>query len=168
MLHTTSILTAQPLNAAAFSAFGQVVAVPSAVPRAINGGHALRYDLVADLQLHAAGGCAMLAVFRAAGRSFPLPLVEMERHTLGSQTFIPLGSHRFVVVVAAAASACQVGDLQAFITDGQQGVVLATGTWHHALLAVEGGDFAVLERRGAHTDCDICHLPAPVHVQLAV
>lgn len=172
MLHTPSILTAQPLTATAFAAFGQVVAVPStgpgAVPRGINGGNAWRYDVVPDLQLHAAGGCATLAVFRAAARDFPLAVVEMERHALGSQTFIPLGTHRFVVVVAAAASACGAHDLQAFITDGQQGVVLAPGTWHHALLAVEGGDFAVLERKGAHTDCALCQLAVPVQLQLAL
>ncbi|WP_338138203.1 ureidoglycolate lyase [Comamonas aquatica] len=34
--------------------------------------------------------------------------------------------------------------------------MLAPGTWHHALLAVEGGDFVVIERRAAQVDCDIC------------
>lgn len=113
-----TMLIAQPLTAAAFTPFGQVVAVSGAG--------------------HAATPRAMLAVFRSTARNFPLQLVEMERHALGSQTFIPLGMHRFVVVVAAAGSACSAGALQAFVTNGQQGVLLAPGTWHHALLAVEG------------------------------
>lgn len=46
----------------------------------------------------------MLALFRAQARTFPLNIGEMERHTLGSQTFIPLGTQRFVLVVAAASA----------------------------------------------------------------
>ena len=160
-------LVAQPLNAAAFAPFGHVLQVPeagaAATPRTINGGNALRYDLLPHVPLTAEGGVPILAIFRAQARSFPLPVTEMERHVLGSQAFVPLGTQRFVVVVAAADSACTAQDLHAFVTDGRQGIVLAPGTWHHALLAVEGGDFVVLERRGPAVDCDVRTVPhAPV------
>lgn len=159
MTADTLNLLAQPLTAAAFAPFGHVMGVPSdgpaATPRAINGGNALRYDVLPDLQLTAEGGVPMLAIFRAQARSFPLAITEMERHRLGSQSFVPLGTQRFVVVVAAADSLCGTGDLRAFVTDGQQGVVLAPGTWHHALLAVEGGDFVVIERHAGEIDCQV-------------
>ena len=48
----------------------------------------------------------------------------------------------------------------------RQGVVLAPGTWHHALLAVEGGDFAVVERRAAQVDCDVCGVDPALTVAL--
>jgi len=59
----------------------------------------------------------------------------------------------------------QAGELQAFVTDGRQGVVLAPGTWHHALLAVEGGDFVVVERRAAVVDCEVCRLNPGVQLR---
>ncbi|MFY3382572.1 ureidoglycolate lyase [Paracidovorax sp. MALMAid1276] len=130
--------------------------------RAINGGTAERFDLVDDLQLGARGGRAQLAVFRAQARRFPLELQALERHQWGSQTFVPWGRGRFVAVVAAAGPAPQADALHAFVTDGHQGIVLWPGTWHHALVAVDAGDFLVIERAGPEADCDIHTLPAPV------
>ena len=169
-INSDLVLAAQPLTPAAFAPFGQVVAVDgqaATLPqRSINSGNARRYDLLADLQLTADGGVPTLALFRAQARQFPLQVVEMERHALGSQTFVPLGTQRFVVVVARPGPAPQAADLHAFITDGRQGVVLAPGTWHHALLAVEGGDFAVVERRAAQVDCDVCGVDPALTVAL--
>lgn len=152
-------LTAQALTPANFAAFGHVIGLgPDAgeMPhRVINGGNALRYDLLPDVQLTAAGGVPMLAIFRAQARQFPWSVTEMERHALGSQSFVPLGVQRFVIVVAPATSRCAADDLCAFVSNGVQGVVLAPGTWHHALLAVEGGDFMVLERYAPTGDCEV-------------
>lgn len=160
-------LAAQPLTAQAFAPYGTVIAAPATDPgRPINGGNATRFDLLADLQLGADGGRPMLALFRAQARRFPHAVTEMERHALGSQTFVPLGERRFVIVVARAGDApVSAGELAAFVTDGRQGVVLAPGTWHHALLAVDAGDFVVVERAGGEVDCDICHLDVPAVIE---
>ncbi|KQP37907.1 ureidoglycolate lyase [Pseudorhodoferax sp. Leaf274] len=153
-MHNT--LSVQPLTAAAFAPFGTVIEVPAgATGRPINGGTSQRFDLLADLALSAEGGRAMLALFRAQARSFPHAVDELERHALGSQAFVPLGQRRFVVVVAPAAPAPDLAALAAFVTDGAQGVVLAPGTWHHALLAVDAGDFVVVERAAQAVDCDV-------------
>ncbi|MBU0745741.1 MAG: ureidoglycolate lyase [Gammaproteobacteria bacterium] len=153
------------LTAAAFQSFGTVLQPPSGAGRAINAGSSERFDLVDDLQLGAFGGRAQLALFRAQARSFPLQILEMERHCLGSQTFVPWGVRRFVVVVAPAGDPpVAAASLQAFVTNGRQGVVLAPGTWHHALLAVDSGDFLVIERAASVTDCDVHRLAAPVRL----
>jgi ureidoglycolate lyase len=152
----------EPLTSEAFAAFGTVVAPfahgqPPAGARAINNGTTWRLDLLADLDLHHGGGTPGLAVYSAAARAFPLALQAMERHAHGSQSFLPLGHARFVVVVAAAGPTPDPQDLNAFITDGSQGVVLYPGTWHHGLVAVDSGSFAVIERHvaaGAAVDCD--------------
>lgn len=160
-------LAAQPLTAQAFAPYGTVIAAPATDPgRPINGGNAMRFDLLDDLQLGADGGRPMLALFRAQARRFPHAVTDMERHALGSQTFVPLGERRFVIVVARAGDApVSAGELAAFVTDGRQGVVLAPGTWHHALLAVDAGDFVVVERAGGKVDCDICHLAVPAVIE---
>ncbi|WP_017759518.1 ureidoglycolate lyase [Pseudacidovorax intermedius] len=155
-------LSPQPLTADAFAPFGTVIAAPpQGRGRPINGGTTERFDLVDDLQLQASGGRAQLALFRAQARRFPHAVTEMERHDLGSQSFIPLGVLRFIVVVAPAGDAPESGALVAFLTDGHQGVTLAPGTWHHALLAVDAGDFAVIERAAPQVDCDVHALVTP-------
>lgn len=80
---------------------------------------------------------------------------------------MPLGCKRFVLVVAAAGASPEAAALAAFITNGEQGAVLAPGTWHHALLALDAGDYVVLERAAAADDCDVCTLATPVKVVLA-
>ncbi|KQP16104.1 ureidoglycolate lyase [Pseudorhodoferax sp. Leaf265] len=162
-MHNT--LSVQPLTAAAFAPFGTVIAVPAGAPgRPINGGTSQRFDLLADMALSAEGGRPMLALFRAQARRFPHAVDELERHALGSQTFVPLGQRRFVLVVAPAAPEPDLGALAAFMTDGAQGVVLAPGTWHHALLAVDAGDFVVVERAAQAVDCDVVRWERSVSV----
>ena len=160
-------LRAEPLTAAAFALYGSVVEAPVTRGAAINGGSSERFELVDDLRLNTDGGRPTLALFRARPHAFPRRLLAMERHVLGSQTFVPLGEHRFVVVVAPAGAPPGAAALRAFLTDARQGVVLAPGTWHHPLLALEGGDFVVVERAAASVDCDVATLAAPVEVVLA-
>ncbi|WP_298438104.1 ureidoglycolate lyase [Ottowia sp.] len=163
----TRRLVARPLDARTFAPFGTVIEVPvAAAGRPINAGSSERFDLVDDLALDAAGGRGAIAVFRAQARRFPFTLIELERHALGSQSFLPLGVARFVLVVAPAGKPPAPDALTAFVTHGRQGVVLAPGTWHHALLAVEAGDFAVIERAAAQVDCECHHLKEAVDLRL--
>ena len=159
-------LIAQPLTAAAFAPFGRVVAWPGGQGRPINAGSSLRADLDGALRLDARSGQPLLAIYRAEARAFPFEAVTLERHRHGSQTFIPLGSARFVILVAPAAMTPEADTLCAFLTDGRQGVSLAPGTWHHGLLAVDAADFAVIERAADDEDCDLLTLPRPVSVAL--
>lgn len=169
---TSSVLTtglatvlASPLTPTAFQSFGTVLQAPTGSGRTINAGSSERFDLVDDLQLGAEGGRAQLALFRAQARSFPLNVQDLECHRLGSQTFVPWGVGRFALVVARAGEPPTASSLQAFVTDGRQGVVLAPGTWHHSLLAVDAGDFLVIERAASVVDCEIHRLDKPVRLE---
>ena len=173
-------LQPQLLTAGGFAPFGTVVepfappGSPDALPpqgaRAINSGTTWRLDVVHDLGLNHEGGTPGLAVYSASARQFPIRLEVLERHQLGSQSFLPLTGARFIVVVAAAGPAPGAAELKAFYTTGRQGVVLHRGTWHHALLAVEPGSFAVIERhQSSHesaVDCEVAALPSPVWLEL--
>ena len=163
------LLIPEALTAAAFAPSGRVLQVPAdgLGGHPINDGTSQRFELVADALLTADAGRPVISISRAVARALPMDLVEMERHRLGSQSFVPLGApRRFVLVVApAAAPAAELADhLQAFVTDGTQGVMLAPGTWHHGLLALDAGDYLVLERRGDAVDCDLAPLAPPVRL----
>lgn len=157
-------LVAAPLTTAAFAPFGTVLEAPEGGGRSINAGTSLRFDLVDDLDLDRAGGRPMVAIYRASPRRFPFAVVELERHLLGSQLFVPLGEARFVLVVAAAGAPPDGSALRAFMTDGRQGVVLAPGAWHHGLLSLVAADYVVVERAAATIDCETCAVAAEVRL----
>ena len=78
----------------------------------------------------------------------------MERHPLGSQAFMPLSGHPYVVVVAPAGD-FNASLLRAFLASPQQGVNYARGTWHHYCLGLSAvNDFLVLDRGGEGDNCD--------------
>lgn len=156
-------LQALPLNRQEFAPFGDSLAVPAdAAAKAINDGSAQRVDGLATLDLSGAGGAPCLALFRTAGPAHQAPwtLKTLERHALGSQTFVPLGKLHCLAVVTLAdpQGAPDLGSLRAFIIQPGQGVTLRRGVWHHPLLTLGPGDVLVLERRGATEDCEIVQL----------
>ncbi|MDD0840223.1 ureidoglycolate lyase [Curvibacter sp. HBC61] len=168
---TPATLPLRPLSAEHFAPFGTVLEgfgdTPPPGARPINQGSCWRLDLALPLSLHHADGQAGLAIYQAQARSLPITVHELERHKLGSQSFMPLEGQRFIVVVARANALPGPDDVQAFVTNGQQGVVLHPGTWHHALLALQDGAFVVLERHtppGAPVDCELSGLAAPLQI----
>ncbi len=148
----------QPLSAAAFAPFGDVIeARPACDPGAfpINGGMVTRHHDLAAVELE--GGRALINLFEAKPYACPLEIAMLERHPLGSQAFISLSEQPFVIVVAPAGDELDPASLRAFITNGRQGVNYRRGVWHHMLLAV-GARRALRDRsrwgwqqlRGAH------------------
>lgn len=159
-------LQAQAITSHNFAPYGWVAQAHGETGRPINGGNSLRVDAVDSvgaLALTADGGAPCLAVFRAQARSAQGPWQELERHLLGTQTFVPLAGARYLMLVALGDDAPQTATLAAFWVGGHQAVTLRAGTWHHGLIAPDGGDFVVVERAAAAVDCDLANLnPAVV------
>ena len=160
-------LRIRPLTDEAFAPYGWVAGAAGAVGRPINEGSTLRVDGAGALYLTAEGGAPCLTVFRARARDPRGPWRVLERHRLGTQTFVPMGGVGYVVLVAAAADRPEPATLAAFDVAGDQAVTLHAGTWHHGLIALADGDFVVIERKGATVDCDVAELPEPVTLLLA-
>ncbi len=132
----------EPLTAAAFAPFGDVLAA-SGDFRLINAGLCRRYHDMA--QLDVSDGRTGISVFQAEPRSLPYSFDLIERHPAGSQAFIPMTDHPFLVIVSASPDATP----RAFLTDGIQGVNLHRGTWHGVLTPLRApGLFAVIDRIG--------------------
>jgi ureidoglycolate lyase len=156
-------LAVEPLTAAAFAPFGDVIEAPAGAPhRVINDGFAQRFHDLAHIDTAADGGRVLVNIFRARPRTLPLHLRFVERHALGSQAFVALAPMRFLVVVAPPGPPPQAGALRAFVAAPGQGVNYARGTWHHPLIALDaGGDFLVVDRGADAVDCDVHALTAP-------
>ncbi|SLN76082.1 ureidoglycolate lyase [Oceanibacterium hippocampi] len=138
----------QPLTDAAFAPYGTVIETAGAEAIPINQGTTTRFHALAELDTAEDGGRAILSVFRATSRPAPIALRLMERHPLGSQAFVPLVPHDWLVVVSPAERPGPA-DLVAFHARGDQGVQYARNVWHHPLLVlVPEQDFLIADRAG--------------------
>ncbi len=164
-MSTPLLLTPQPLTAAAFAPFGEVIATDAATRHfPINGGTTERYHDLAKLQ-PGPQGRLILSIFRGQPRALPATLTLMERHPLGSQAFVPLSGRPYLIVVARPGTAPQAEDLHCFVARADQGINYAPGVWHHPLLALQApSDFLVIDRAGPGGNCDECALTATVSI----
>ena len=148
-------LRPEPLTAAAFAPFGDVIETVGATHYPINEGTTERYHDLAGIDVANEGGQALINIFRGQPRKLPMPLRIVERHPLGSQAFIPLGTAPYLIVVAAAGDPPGPGDLRAFLARPDQGVNYRRGVWHHPLIALESvSDFLVIDRGGPGDNCE--------------
>jgi ureidoglycolate lyase len=145
---TAAILAIEPLSAAAFKAFGEVIEAGSSAQQfVINEGFATRFHDLAKVDVDAGGGRVGISIFRALPRSLPFQLCVMERHPLGSQAFVAMSELPFLVVVAPPTDTLNAKQLRCFRAAAGQGVNYARGTWHHPLIALERpSDFLVIDR----------------------
>ncbi|EPX82851.1 Ureidoglycolate hydrolase [Rubellimicrobium thermophilum DSM 16684] len=135
----------EPLTAAAFAPFGEVLDATGEPDRLINRGLCGRWHDRAQLDF-VAGGRAGISLFRARPRSLPYRLEMVERHPLGSQAFLPMTADPFLVIVAEGQQALP-GRIRAFLAAPGQGVNLRRGCWHGVLTPLhEPGLFAVVDR----------------------
>ncbi len=149
----------QPLNAVRFRPFGDVLSFDGAPDLIINQGRCGRYHNLAALDF--SDGAAGISLFDAQPRRLPCQLPMMERHPLGSQAFIPLTEHPFIVLVAADHDG-QPGPPLAFISAPHTGVNYHKNTWHGVLTPLHApGRFAVIDRIGGGTNVEEFWFPQP-------
>ena len=154
------LIRAEPLTAQAFAPFGDVLDARGTPDRLINAGLCARHHDRARLDF-GSGGRAGISIFEAEARSLPYTLDLLERHPEGSQAFLPLAVHPFLVIVAPDAGD-RPGVPRAFITLPYQGINLHRGTWHGVLTPLAApGLFAVVDRIGDTANLDEHHLDPP-------
>jgi len=135
-MHT---IKAEPLTAADFAPYGEVLEAPAEFGR-----------------VHCDGS---LSNGRAAARpslsiahvkpvdALPLRAVMMERHEFSSQSFVPLEPVRYLVLVAptAADGRPDMSAARAFLASGQQGITYRQDVWHHPMTVLDRpGRFAIV------------------------
>tara|TARA_R110002020_G_scaffold410838_3_gene620539 strand:+ start:956 stop:1468 length:513 start_codon:yes stop_codon:yes gene_type:complete len=156
-----SIILIEPLTAAAFAPYGQVIDLDGAEHFPINNGMTERYHDLARVELGGAHARPLLSIFRGKPYDLPLTLRMVERHPLGSQAFYPLGDRPFLVIVADDLSGTP-GTPRAFLTRPGQGVNIAMNTWHGVLTPLEAeSDFLVVDRGGDGNNLQEHHFDLP-------
>ena len=157
----TAHVRIEPLTAAAFAPYGDVLEAAGAPDRVINDGLCGRFHDRARLDF-GPDGRAGISVFHAEPRSLPLSLSLLERHPEGSQAFVPMSADPFLVIVAADAQGAPT-EVHAFRTGPGQGINILRNTWHGVLTPLVGpGLFAVIDRIGATPNLEEHRLVVPL------
>jgi ureidoglycolate lyase len=138
-------IIAQPLTPAAFAPFGDVLEATGDF-RLINEGLCHRHHDRAKIDV--AEARPGISIFNAQPRALPYDFTLVERHPEGSQAFIPMSEHPFLMIVAPDENGTP-GTPLAFLTNGAQGINLHRGAWHGVLTPLHApGLFAVVDRIG--------------------
>jgi len=154
---------AEPIEAASFAAYGEVVQ---------HSGDAVRHELNVPF-LGASDGIPAMWINRLNGFGDNLLKVgSMERHPNSAQTFIPLFPTRCLAVTALSD---ENGDLdpatlRAFVLAKGQGVSYRPRVWHFGFTSLEADNEVVvmMSRTGGREDTEIIKLQNVVQVNLNI
>ncbi len=151
MAEASVTLRPVPLTPERFAPYGDVIESSRDRSVAMNEARFDRFDEVCNIDID---GSVAVGVARCrTATALPLLVEKLERHTLGSQAFMPLQHAATVIVVAPPGEDVDVSELRAFATRPGQGFNYRRGTWHMPLIAfVEGHEFLVIDRAG--DDCE--------------
>lgn len=159
---TVRTIKTEPMDAAQFAPFGDIIETRGTPDKIINQGLCGRFHDRADLDF--SDGRAGISLFQAQLRTLPLTLELVERHPQGSQAFIPMSMDPFLVIVANDEG--QKPDRpRAFLTVPGQAINFRRGVWHGVLTPLAGsGLFAVVDRIGAGANLEEHRFDEPYEV----
>ena len=162
----------RPLTQASFADFGDVIEKSNKDFIPINQGLTERYHALSLAQVSGDQVAVGMSIFHNLfATPIPFQIEMLERHPYGSQSFIPLQQQKFIVVVALPFDQTRPDEqrIQAFISNGQQGITYHQGVWHHPLITLEANsDFLVVDRIGGGSNCDVHHLSQPCWITEAL
>lgn len=159
-------LQARPLTAEAFALFGDVLEARGDPDRIINRGRCGRFHDRARLDFGPAGR-AGISIFVGEAVAWPVELAVVERHPDGSQAFVSMSGHPFLVVAAPDEGGVP-GTPQAFIAGSGQGINFHRGVWHGVLTPLHApGLFAVVDRIGDSPNLDEYWFDSPYIIEPA-
>jgi ureidoglycolate lyase len=153
---TSRIITAEDLSPAAFAAFGDVAERPIDTRR--------RYLPTSDDRAADAAQFSFWISSAARPGSLPVAITTLERHPFSAQTFVPLGTGRYLVIVcdADAEGGPDLATLRCFIAGPHQAVTFARNVWHHPMTVLDGAmEFAVAMAVTGRQDDDVFVAIAP-------
>ena len=146
---TEKIIIPKKVSKQNFSSYGDIISTEDVTPIDINAGYAKRYDNLANINTSKDNGEAIVSIFSAIKRTFPMKIDMMEKHPLGSQAFIPMKETTFLVLVAPAGNKPDLEKLESFIIPKGIGINYNPGIWHFPLISTEDMNFLVVDRKGS-------------------
>lgn len=158
-----------PLTKTGFAPFGSVIEAGVDSNNQMNSGAFQRFDDLAAVAVQPAAdsdannGANISIVRSVVATQLPYVFDLVECHPLCSQAFIPRTEFEFLVVVGPPGQTVEAAQLQAFVSNGTQGISYHPGTWHMPLIAQgQGQEFLVVDQATRSGNLRELVLPAPV------
>ena len=143
------VIKAKKITKKNFSKFGQLIDTSKKNPININDGYAKRFDNLINVDASKNKGKAIVSIFKAKKRRFPMKIDMMEKHPLGSQAFIPMKETTFLAFVAPQGDKPNLKKVKSFVIPPGIGINYKPGTWHFPLISTENMNFLVVDRKGS-------------------
>ncbi len=131
-----------------FAPYGDLISSNGVEPIDINSGYAKRFNNLANIDISKNKGEAIVSIFSALKRTFPMKIDMMEKHPLGSQAFMPMKEITFLSFVAPPGETPEINKIQSFIIPPKIGINYKPGVWHFPLISTENTNFLVIDRKG--------------------
>ena len=131
-----------------FKKFGDIISTKKIKSININDGYAKRFNDLCRINTSSKKGSTIVSIFSAKKRKFPMNIKMMEKHSLGSQAFIPMEKKKFLVFVAPKGKKPNIKKLKSFIIPEQIGINYRPGIWHFPLISTKNMNFLVIDRKG--------------------
>ena len=113
----------------------------------INQGTTKRFHEISELDLYLEKGRPFISIFEGSPRPKPIIIKILEKHPLGSQTFLPVQDYKWLTVVASEINGLpDLESLRCFSLKGNTGITYKKNIWHHPLLVFKKQDFWVVDR----------------------
>ena len=142
------IIKPKKITSKNFKRYGELISTKKIKPININNGYAKRFDNLCKINTSLQKGNAIVSIFSAKKRKFPMRIDMMEKHPLGSQAFVPMDETKFLVFVAPKGKKPNIKKIESFIVPKQTGVNYKPGTWHFPLISTKNMNFLVIDRKG--------------------
>ena len=142
------IIKPKKITSKNFKKYGELISTKKIKPININNGYAKRFDNLCKINTSLQKGNAIVSIFSAKKRKFPMKIDMMEKHPLGSQAFVPMDETKFLVFVAPKGKKPNIKKIESFIVPKQTGVNYKPGTWHFPLISTKNMNFLVIDRKG--------------------
>ena len=142
------IIKPKKITSKNFKKYGELISTKKIKPININNGYAKRFDNLCKINTSLQKGNAIVSIFSAKKRKFPMRIDMMEKHPLGSQAFVPMDETKFLVFVAPKGKKPNIKKIESFIVPKQTGINYKPGTWHFPLISTKNMNFLVIDRKG--------------------
>lgn len=141
-------IVAQPLTAAAFAPYGEVIALDRAEPGSDAWAAALE-NRRPEARLN-------VSISRSSPVGLPLKVKAMEMHPHSAQTFLPIEIARYLILVCGQTSdgGPDIGGMRAFVAGPDQGINYKPATWHHPFTVLDRPSRQVMLRYDMDDDED--------------
>lgn len=157
-------LETRPLTAESFAPYGEVIDGRGEPSFTANGGAARVHRDLARVDVGGDDGRVCISWVRSAPKAPPFEIKMMERHPLGSQSFVPLDGARLLVIVAPEGG-FDPQAVVAFLGAPSQGVNYRRGVWHSPLIALDReSDLVIVDREGPGENLELITLAEPLTI----